>query len=263
MPDFLDKLAGDAKERIESHYYAVNATTPKLPFRSHVSLKEAIIKNRKASIITEIKTASPSRGKIRTNLDVGKTAKKMQNGGAVGISVLTEPENFCGSMEALLETCLNVKIPILMKDIILSSRQLEAASMNGADTILLILDLFRRGHCECEIEEMIKNAQKRNLEVLLETHTENEFRFAVESKADLVGINNRNLGTLQVDLGLTENILESCETKGKIVVSESGISTPTDIRFLRKCGADAFLVGSAVMLTDDVEKKVKELMTGF
>jgi indole-3-glycerol phosphate synthase len=107
---------------------------------------------------------------------------------------------------------------------------------------------------------MIAEAHSRKLEVLLETHNEEEFRFAVDSDADLVGINNRNLGTLSVNLNVTREILRRNEKKGKIVVSESGIKTPADIRFLHECDANAFLVGSALMLAGDVEEKVREFV---
>jgi indole-3-glycerol phosphate synthase len=107
---------------------------------------------------------------------------------------------------------------------------------------------------------MIHEAHSRNLEVLLETHNEKEFRFAVETNGDLVGINNRNLGTLRVNLDVTKEILRRNDAKGKIVVSESGIKTPEDVRFLRDCGAHAFLIGSALMLADDVERKVMEFV---
>jgi indole-3-glycerol phosphate synthase len=147
-----------------------------------------------------------------------------------------------------------------MKDIVLSPVQLEAASRIGADAILLIQALFDRGCCECDVPEMIREAHSRNLEVLLETHSEDEFRRAVASHADLVGINNRNLATLAVDLNVTRKILRNIDVDGKVVVSESGIRNPADIRFLRESGARAFLIGSAIMACEDVEAKVKEFV---
>ena len=98
------------------------------------------------------------------------------------------------------------------------------------------------------------------LEVLLETHTETEFCSAVKTGADLIGINNRNLGTLKVDLNVTKQILSKNDSKGKLVISESGINTPADIRFLRESGARAFLIGSAIMSADNIEEKVKEFV---
>jgi len=258
MPDFLDKLARDAKATIDDGYYEGSWRTA-TPL---VSLKEAILKCANAPVITEIKATSPSKGTIRASFEAGKIAQAMERGGAVGISVLTEPKNFKGSLKSLFETRRAVKLPVLMKDIVINPKQLEAASKAGANAVLLIQALFDRGYCECTIEEMITKAHSENLEVLLETHSLEEFRFAVQSDADLVGINNRNLGTLKVDLNVTKQILENSETNGKIVVSESGIESPADISFLRECGANAFLVGSAVMLAEDIEIKVRELVNG-
>jgi len=256
MADFLDVLARDAKETISNGYYESLAQTKP----SHISLKDAILESTTVPVITEIKAASPSAGTIRKNLETKKLAEAMYNGGAVGISVITEPKHFKGSLNSLVETRKTVKLPILMKDIILSPVQLEAASKVGANAALLIQALFERGYCECSINEMIAEAHSNKLEVLLETHTKNEFRLALDSDADLIGINNRNLGTLKVDLNVTKEILEKNDHDGKIVVSESGIKTRADLRFLRECGAQAFLIGSAVMLADNVEERVKEFV---
>ncbi|MBT0159387.1 indole-3-glycerol-phosphate synthase [Candidatus Bathyarchaeota archaeon A05DMB-2] len=256
MNDFLDVLARDAKETIKSGYYDTVAETAV----SSVSLKKAILGSKTVPVITEIKAASPSLGTIREDINVVEIAKAMAKGGAVGISVLTEPKHFHGSLLSLVEARKTVNLPILMKDIIISPVQLEAALKLGANAALLIVSLFDRGYCECTMPEMIANAHSKGLEVLLEAHSEAEFRRAVDSDADLVGINNRDLATLKVDLRVTERILGSNDVKGKIVVSESGVKVPADLRFLRGCGAKAFLIGSAVMAADNVEEKVKEFV---
>jgi indole-3-glycerol phosphate synthase len=256
MADFLDVLARHAKEAIRRGYYEVPTQTRTAP----ISLKKAILKSKNAPVITEIKAASPSAGVIRKNVKAAELARAMEKGGAVGISVLTEPTHFQGSLHSLAEARKAVKLPILMKDIILSPVQVEAASKVGANAILLIQTLFDREQCECNIKEMITEAHSRNLEVLLETHNEDEFRFAVETDADLVGINNRDLGTLKVDLNVTKRILENNDAKRKIVVSESGVNTLADLRFLRACGANAVLIGSAIMRAGNVEAKVKEFV---
>jgi len=259
MADFLDTLAQSAKETIASgDYEALKATAS-----FSVSLKKAILETKNAAIITEIKSASPSAGTIRKNVEARGIAESMAKGGAVGISVLTEPRHFNGSLRSLVEARRTAKLPILMKDIILNTAQLEAASKLGANAALLIVALFDRGYCECDINDMIEAAHSKGLEVLLEAHTEVEFRSAVSTNADLVGINNRNLATLKVDLGVTKRILERNNAEDKIIVSESGINTPADLRFLRKCGAHAFLIGSAVMLASNVEAKVKEFVSAL
>jgi len=259
MADFLDVLAQSAKETIDSGYYkAVNAAVT-----SRISLKKAILQARNAPVITEIKAASPSAGTIRKNVNTSLIAKSMEKGGAARIFVLTEPKHFNGPLRSLVEARKAVKLPILMKDIILSPVQLEAASKAGANVALLIEALFDRGYCECSVHEMIARAHSRGLEVLLEAHTADEFRSAVRTHADLVGINNRNLATLNVDLNVTKEILERNDPEGKVVVSESGINTTADLRFLHECGAHAFLVGSAVMLAGNVEEKVREFVSAL
>jgi len=259
MADFLDALAQSAKYTINSGYYeALKETTT-----SQISLKEAILKTKKAPVITEIKAASPSAGIIRKNVDAYSIAESMEKGGAVGISVLTEPKHFHGSLRSLVKARKTVTLPVLMKDIILSPIQLKAASNAGANVALLIEALFDRGYCECNVHEMIARAHSEGLEVLLEAHTAEEFRSAARTHADLVGINNRNLATLKVDLNVTKRILERNSAEGKIVVSESGINTPADLRFLHDCDAHAFLIGSAVMLADNVEEKVREFVSAY
>ena len=259
MADFLDTLALSAKATISSGYYEALEETA--AFR--ISLKKAILEAKTAPVITEIKKASPSAGTIRKNIEARSIAESMEKGGAVGISILTEPKHFKGSLRSLVEARRKVKRPILMKDIIISSAQLEAASRLGANAALLMVSLFDRGYCECNVDVMIEDAHSKGLEVLLEAHTEAEFRSALNTGADLVGINNRDLATLKVDLGVTKRILEQNKARGRIVVSESGISTPADLRFLRGCGAHAFLVGSAVMLAHNVEEKVKEFVSAL
>ncbi len=110
------------------------------------------------------------------------------------------------------------------------------------------------------LDEMIAGAHILGLEVLLETHTLSEFVSALKVDVDLIGINNRNLGTLKVDLNVTKKILQSINPKNKLIVSESGINTPADIRFLRESGASAFLIGSAIMSSDNIEEKVREFV---
>jgi indole-3-glycerol phosphate synthase len=257
MPDYLDKLALDAKETIAENYYEVSKATEK----SFISLKKAIGENNQNSVITEVKAASPSRGSIKTSFVAADVAKAMEKGGATGISVLTEPKHFSGSLTYLAKVREAVKLPILMKDFFLSPKQVEAASKLGANVILLIEALFERGYCEANLEEMIKLAHSKQLEVLLETHNEEEFRRAIETDADLIGINNRDLRTLKIDLKTTATILEKIDSKNKLVVSESGIMNPQDLIFLRSCGSQAFLIGSSVMMADNIEQKVKEFVT--
>ncbi|MGA2385415.1 MAG: indole-3-glycerol-phosphate synthase [Candidatus Bathyarchaeia archaeon] len=256
MSDYFDVLARVAQITIESEYYeAAKAAESK-----RLSLRKAILECKAAAIIGEIKSASPSAGVIRENVNAGEVAREMQRGGAVAVSVLTEPKQFNGSLEALAAAREAVDVPVIMKDIVLSPVQVYAAKKMGADAVLLIKTLFDRGYTEKTLDEMVAGAHVLGLEVLLETHTEAEFREAVKSEADLIGINNRNLGTLKVDLNVTKEILSRNNPKGKVVVSESGIKTAMDVRFLRESGAKAFLIGSALMQSGNVEEAVREFV---
>jgi indole-3-glycerol phosphate synthase len=256
MIDFLDTLAMDASRTIDSGYYRTSVSTK----QPKISLKQAILECKANPVITEIKAASPSLGTIREQLNTREIAQAMQNGGAVGISVLTEPKHFNGSLSTLIQARKVVKLPILMKDIIIVADQIEAAAQLGANAVLLIEALFDKGYCEMNVDKTVAFAHSLGLEVLLETHTEKEFQAAIETEADLIGINNRNLTTLKIDLNTTKEILAKHKNHGKIVISESGIKTQADLQFLRSCGASTFLIGSTIMLTENIEEKVKEFV---
>ncbi len=256
MDDFLDTLGRNALERVNTGYYQVTMPTGS-PANS---LKGAVLECAHAPIISEIKVASPTMGEIRDNIDVKKVARAMENGGAIGISVLTEPKHFKGSLDTFVAVRTQVELPLLMKDIIVSQVQVEAAAKMGADAVLFIEPLFTRGYCQWDIHSMIAHAHSQNLEVLLEVHTEEEFMTALETEADLVGINNRDLRTLEVDLDVTRRILANNPVKEKLIVSESGIRSPADIRSLHECGAHAFLIGSSIMRVGDIKKIVQELV---
>lgn len=257
MGDFLDVLARDARQTLDDGYYDVE----EIPPMSKISLKGAIEDEKENPVIAEIKTTSPSQGTIRIGFDPTEIAKAMESSGAVGISVLTEPRNFGGDLNFIRAIKESVRIPILMKDIILDLSQVKAASTLRADAILLIKALFDRGYCSCSLNEMIHRAHNLGLEVLLETHTLDEFRSAIQSEADLVGINNRDLRNLRVNLGVTERILKENDACGRTIVSESGIKTPKDLRFLRAKGARAFLIGSAIMASEDIKEAVRRFVT--
>jgi indole-3-glycerol phosphate synthase len=256
MSDFLDTLAMDATKTIDSGYYQ----TIKPTNQTKISLKKAILECKRNAVITEIKSASPSLGTIRAEVNAKEIAQAMEAGGSVGISVLTEPKHFNGSLATFAQAREAVELPILMKDIIIVPEQIDAASQLGANAILLIQALFDKHYCEMSADKMITHAHSRGVEVLLEAHTAKEFQSAVETDADLIGINNRNLATLKINLQTTREILEKHAKGGKTVISESGIATPPDLQFLRSCGADAFLIGSSIMLTDDIQEKVKEFV---
>jgi indole-3-glycerol phosphate synthase len=148
-----------------------------------------------------------------------------------------------------------------MKDIVIDKIQIDAAKKIGADYMLLIQSLFDMGHLR-EIDEFISYGHKKGLKVLVEAHTESEFTNSLKTDADIVGINNRNLDTLEIDINTTKKLLEN-QKKSKITLSESGIASPEDVQFLKKCGADAFLIGSSIMKSDNIEENVRKLVNAI
>lgn len=144
-----------------------------------------------------------------------------------------------------------------------STEQIEAAWKIGADVVLLIAPLFERGHTEVCLDDIIERGHDYDLEVLLEVHAIEEFEVALSTKADMIGINNRDLKALNVDLNTTRKILENFDRSklgNRPIISESGIRRPEDVRFLRKYGVDAFLIGSSIMMADDVTEFVSSLV---
>lgn len=257
MSDFLDTLAKDALETVKSGYYEkLDSTSCYRP----KSLKQAIRHTDGNPIIAEVKAASPSAGYIRRRMNPVKLAGSMIGAGAAGLSVLTEPKHFKGSISYVKEINNIYNCSILMKDFILSDVQLNAAMRIGASAVLLISTLYFRGYSELSLSEMIKQAHKLGLEVLLETHSLEEYNNGISTDADLIGINNRDLTTLKTNINVTKKILRNADRSDKLVVSESGIKSASDIRFLRECGADAFLVGSSIMTSQNPESKVRELV---
>ena len=255
--NILKKLVNNSQAAIDDGTYEIGVKLEK----SNKDFLQTIKTNPHPTLITEIKFASPSLGKIRTLTDPVKVAKEMINGGAKALSVLTQPNLFNGSPEYFMKVRSAVDIPLLMKDIMIDKVQIDAAEKIGADYMLLIQSLFDKGYLK-EIDEFVDYAHKKGLHVLLEVHNSNELQNALKTKADLIGINNRNLDTLEIDLKTTENILKE-HNKNQLIISESGINTPKDIQYLKKCGADAFLIGSSIMKSNNIECEVKKLVSAY
>jgi indole-3-glycerol phosphate synthase len=154
-----------------------------------------------------------------------------------------------------------VDVPLLMKDIMIDKIQIDTAKKIGADYILVIQSLFDQKFLK-DIDDFIEYGHKQGLEILLEVHTKKEFENALNTSADIIGINNRNLDTLEIDLKTTEIVLDGHE-KTRPILSESGINTPEDIQYLKKCGADAFLIGSSIMKSDNIEEQTRKLVNAF
>src|SRR5467141_1358061 len=256
MVDYIAGLALKAGARVGRGYY----NNVRRGEHSGKGLAETIRKVEGTPVITEVKFASPSAGKVREHGDPLQIARAMLKGGACAISVLTDPEDFRGNMDTLAILSREVNVPLVMKDIIVSPVQVQAAARAGASAVVLISELFSRGLAEGPLDKLVREARKLGLEVLLEANSPEEFRKLPEHRPDLYGINNRNLSTFQLDLSTTERILAMNGPVDRPVVSESGIENPRDIVRLKKAGAEAFLVGTSIMKSPLVESKVRELV---
>jgi indole-3-glycerol phosphate synthase len=256
LVDYLPELAAKAGARVKRGYYDGGETAKS----SRRSLVKTIQETRKTPVITEIKYASPSAGKIRESGNPLPIAKTMLSGGACAISVLTDPENFEGNLETLVTVSRDTEAPTIMKDIIVSPKQLQAGAKAGASAVVLISEVFSRKLSNVGLDTMILEANRFGLEVLVEANSAGEFERLQKFRPDLYGINNRNLSTFQLDLSTTEKILAENFDVDRPVVSESGIESPQDIRRLKVAGATAFLVGTSIMKSSDIEGKVRELV---
>jgi len=255
--NILKKLVNNSQMAIDDGVYDVNVNLQK----SDKDFKQIITSNPHATLLTEVKFSSPSLGKIRTIGDPSNIAKQMIAGGSKALSVLTQPHLFNGSPEYFIKVREAVDVPLLMKDIMIDKIQIDAAKKIGADYMLVIQSLFDQNFLT-DIDEFIDYGHKQGLNILLEVHTKEEFQNALKTKADIIGINNRNLDTLEIDLKTTELVLSDYDDS-KIILSESGISTSDDIRYLKKCGADAFLIGSSIMKSDNIEEQVRKLVNSY
>lgn len=253
----LQKLFDNSHKAIKDGTYEISESIQK----SSIDLIQSIQENKHASLITEVKFSSPSLGKIRQKSDPVQIAQAMVDGGAKALSVLTQPHLFEGSPQYFMNIRKQVKIPMLMKDIIVDKVQIDAARKIGADYMLLIQSLFDQDFLK-DIDEFIDYGHKNGLKVLIEAHTKSEFVNSLNTEADLVGINNRNLDTLKIDINTTKTLLEN-NPQSRIIVSESGIESPQDIQFLKQCGAGAFLIGSSIMKSENIKESVRSLVNAI
>ena len=206
------------------------------------------------AIIAEVKRRSPSRGAIRESIAAKEQAAAFEKGGAAAISVLTEPVHFGGSLADLETARSQVRIPLLRKDFHLDAIQLHEARAAGASAALLIA----RALAPAKLQEMMSLADELGLEPLLEVRTEAELMLALELGARVIGINSRNLETLEVDASVPERLLPSIPN-GVIAVAESGIESRADVSDRARWGADAVLVGSILSRADDPAAAVRAL----
>lgn len=205
-------------------------------------------------LIAEIKRASPARGDLWPDLDPASLARAYHGGGAAALSVLTDERFFRGSDLDLVQARAAVDLPVLRKDFVVSEYQVFEARGLGADAVLLIV----RALTSRELRHLLGVADGLGMAALVEVHSESELEVAVEAGARLVGINNRDLDTMQVDVETTFRLLPLVPP-GLTVVSESGIHSRDTVRRLEEAGVHAILVGEALVTSDDPAGKVAEL----
>ncbi len=207
------------------------------------------------AVIAELKKASPSKGVLRLDYRPAAVAKTYADVGAAAISVLTDEEFFKGSLADLEAVSRTVKIPVLRKDFTIDSYQIVEARAAGADAILLIV----AAHTDAKLHELNAAARRHGMDVLCEVHDLEELKRAVDLGVEAIGVNCRDLKTLQVDLRVHERIVPAMPAN-VVRVAESGIRTPADIERLLKSGYDAFLIGEVLMRQPDPAAMLALLM---
>ena len=206
-------------------------------------------------LIAEVKKASPSAGVIAADFDPLAIAGLYEAAGADCVSILTDEQFFQGHLSYLTRIRKEIALPCLRKDFIIHEVQLYEACVAGADAILLIVAALEQE----QLEHLFTTAEMLQMDVLVEVHTEDELLRALDLDVKLLGINNRNLTTFEVDLETTEKLSEEVP-EGILLVSESGLKTNADARRVFDCGCNAILVGEALMRTGDVGAQVAELL---
>lgn len=215
-----------------------------------------IFKKNKIALIAEAKKASPSAGIICKNYKPAKIAKEYEKKGADAVSILTDKKYFKGEIGDLALVRKKIKLAILRKDFIIDAAQVYEARINGADAILLIAGILSLS----DLEKLLKLTHKLGMQALVETHDSSDVEKALKTKAKIIGINNRDLSSLKIDLNTSINLVKKYpQLLKRIVVSESGIKTSADVARLKNAGFRGILVGESLLKG----KKIKELVNDF
>jgi indole-3-glycerol phosphate synthase len=253
----MDQLISGAREGVEAR----RRELPQADLESRLSARgedrpfnEALVRPG-LSLIAEFKRRSPSAGQIAADsVDVAAQVSAYERGGAAALSVLTDERHFGGSLADLRAARAACGMPILRKDFIVDPYQLYEAAVNGADAVLLIVAALR----DKDLRSLYEEARSIDLDCLVEVHDGEELERALEAGAEVIGINNRNLNDMSVDVATTYELMTDVPA-GKTVVAESGISSREELEELERVGVDAVLIGSALMQVPDPEAKVREL----
>jgi indole-3-glycerol phosphate synthase len=262
MSDVLERICATKREEVARAKAArplaevERAARAAPPPRAFIAALERAVAAGRYGLIAEIKRASPSAGLIRPDFDPAALARAYAKGGAACLSVLTDEPYFQGKPDYLIAARAAVTLPVLRKDFLLEPYQIAESRAMGADCVLLILAALTDG----EASALEAAALSHGMDVLAEVHDGAELQRALRLKTRLIGINNRNLKTLKVDLTTTEALSRNLP-KGRVIVSESGLNSPADLARMGKCGANCFLVGESLMRKPDVEAATRALLT--
>jgi len=219
------------------------------------AFRMALSREDRINVIAECKRRSPSRGVLRSDYDPVAIARSYESSGAAAISVLTEPTFFDGSLDHLSAVRTAVATPLLRKDFVVSEYQLVEARAAGADAVLLIVAALHQD----ELVRLLGAARSLGLDALVEVHDDGELMRAIDAGADLVGVNNRNLRTLAVDVEASERLIANMPSH-VVAVSESGLKTSADLIRLRRLGYRAFLIGERFMTAPDPGALLADLL---
>ncbi|MDA8231726.1 MAG: indole-3-glycerol phosphate synthase TrpC [Magnetospirillum sp.] len=260
----LDRICAEKRREVAEHktrrpiQELLKRAKDQAPPRGFAAALRRDAAARGIALITEIKKASPSAGIIRPNFDPAALARAYQRGGSTCLSVLTDQRFFQGSEADLGAARAACELPVLRKDFMVDPYQIVEARALGADCVLLIAASLT----DAEMAQMEEIALGYEMDVLVEVHDEAELDRALKLKTPLVGVNNRNLKTMKTDLATTERLAPLVPAE-RILIAESGIDGPVDIKRLADAGAKGFLIGESLMRRPDVELATRVLLTGF
>ncbi len=259
MKNILEKILKDKKDSVKNlkKERSLNSIESEIKnINNFINFKSAIQKNKGISIISEIKKASPSAGILIENFNHIDIAKIFIKNGATCLSVLTEEKYFLGKLDHIRDIKKKFKIPVLAKDFFIDPFQVPLAKSFGCDCILIIISALD----DKQAKEIYSEALRHNLSVIVEVHDIKEAEKALEFKEALIGINNRNLKTLEVSINNTISIFEVLKSHEAPLLSESGIKDDKDVKFIyKKTGIKNFLIGESLLRSN----KPEELMKSF